>query len=70
MHILVFSAALIVVAVIRVYLPSEEEVNGNPLLITGIVLVKIIFWLIQLLLPFLVFYLILEALFEVLSRIL
>ena len=70
MHILVFSAALIVVAVIRVYLPSEEEVSGNPFLITGIVLVKIIFWLIQILLPFLVFYLILEALFEVIGRIL
>lgn len=70
MHILLFSLALIVVAVIRVYLPSEEEVNGNPLIITGIVLIKIAFWLIQTLIPFLVFYLILEALFEVISRIL
>jgi hypothetical protein len=69
MQIVLFSAALIIVAVIRIYLPSEEEVK-NPLIVIGIVIIKIIFWLIQILLPFLVFYLILEALFEVIGRIL
>lgn len=69
MHIVFFSAALIAVAVIRIYLPAEEEVK-NPLIVAGIVIIKIIFWLLQIILPFLVFYIVLEALFEVLSRIL
>lgn len=69
MHILILSAALVAAAVIRIYLPAEEEVN-NPLVVLAIIMIKIIFWLIQIILPFLVFYLVLEALFVVACRIL
>lgn len=68
MHIIILTTALVVAAVIRIYLPAEEEVN-NPLIVLAIIMIKIIFWLLQLVLPFLIFYLVLEALFVVLGRI-